>query len=171
MLSANSLSWSAAHCAKMLSSYEERDENHREPSLGGWWWLIKHFSSKTLQGAAEHCHKEGQYLRITFLVAFLNKGIELQHALHIWQETLLFRHVYGLTTRSELTTAMCRDRREFCRHCATHLRKVSSDSHCGSNFVTDRTLKKIALVLFTNGFIFWYFIITFSIMFLFNIRF
>ena len=36
-----------------------------------------------LQCEAEHCHEEGQYLRTTFLVAFLNKGIELQHALHI----------------------------------------------------------------------------------------
>ena len=45
-----------------------------------------------------------------------------------------FRHIYGLTTRSELT------------HCTTHLHKVSSDCHCGSNFATDWTLKKIALV-------------------------
>ena len=33
----------------MTVSYEERDENHREPSLGGWWWVIKHFPSKTVQ--------------------------------------------------------------------------------------------------------------------------
>ena len=39
VLSANSLRWSAAHCAKMLSSYDhfirQRYENHREPSPGG----------------------------------------------------------------------------------------------------------------------------------------
>ena len=52
-----------------------------------------------------------------------------------------FRHVYGHTTRSELTSATCRHRRAYYRHCATHLRKASSDSHCGSNFATDRTLK------------------------------
>ena len=44
-----------------------------------------------LQCAAEHCHKEGRYLRTTFLVAFLSKGIELQNALHICRETLLFQ--------------------------------------------------------------------------------
>ena len=41
-----------------------------------------------------------------------------------------FRYVYGLTMRSELTSAMCDDWRVYKRHCATHLRKASSDSHC-----------------------------------------
>ena len=36
---------------------------------------------------------------------------------------------------------MCPDRRAYLRHCATHLRKASCDSHYGSNFATDRTLK------------------------------
>ena len=53
-----------------------------------------------------------------------------------------FRNVYGLTTRSELTSAMCRDRQAHQRYCATHMRKASSDYHCGSTFATDRTLKK-----------------------------
>ena len=35
-------------CPPTTVSYEERDENHREPSPG-WWWVIKHFPSKTLQ--------------------------------------------------------------------------------------------------------------------------
>ena len=39
--------------------------------------------------AAEFCHEEAQYLRTTF-VTFSEKGIELQHTLHIWWETLLF---------------------------------------------------------------------------------
>ena len=45
-----------------------------------------------LQYAAEHCREEGQYS--SSLV--LNKGIELQHALAIWQETI----VLGMSTGS-----------------------------------------------------------------------
>ena len=60
-----------------------------------------------------------------------------------------FKHVYGLTTRSELTNAMWRDRRAYCKHCPTHLRKASSDSHCGFNFAIDRTFKKIPSCLFS----------------------
>ena len=40
----------------------------------------------------------------------LKKGIELQHALHTWRETVLFRHVHGLTTRSKLANSICCDR-------------------------------------------------------------
>ena len=36
-------------CPPMTVSYEERDESHREPSPGRWWWVIKHFPSKMLQ--------------------------------------------------------------------------------------------------------------------------
>ena len=36
-------------CPPKTVSYEERDENHRELSPGGWWWAIKHFPLKTLQ--------------------------------------------------------------------------------------------------------------------------
>ena len=44
-----------------------------------------------LQYAAEHGHEEGQYLRKTFFSSLiLNKEIELQHALHIWRETVLY---------------------------------------------------------------------------------
>ena len=54
-----------------------------------------------------------------------------------------FRHVYGFTTRSSMTNAMCRgDRRAYLTYCATHLSKASSDSHCDSNIATDRTLEK-----------------------------
>ena len=37
------------YCRPTTVSYEERDENYREPSPGGWWRVIKHFPSKTLQ--------------------------------------------------------------------------------------------------------------------------
>ena len=82
----------------MTVSYEERDENHREPSPGGWWWVIKHFKSKTLQEplccscsmwpsiVMKKDNTWGQHS--SSLV--LNKGIELQHALHIWRETVLY---------------------------------------------------------------------------------
>ena len=66
-----------------------------------------------LQYAAKHCHEEGQCLMTIFLVDGFrlhcippHKEIELQHGLHIWRETLLFRHVYVLTTCSEFTSAM-----------------------------------------------------------------
>ena len=35
-------------CSPTTVSYEERDTNHREPSPGGWWWVIKHFPLKML---------------------------------------------------------------------------------------------------------------------------
>ena len=59
VLSVNSLHWSAAHCAKILSSYDSfirgKTWNHREPSAGGCWWVIKHFPSKTLQEPLCRC--------------------------------------------------------------------------------------------------------------------
>ena len=36
-------------CPLTTVSYEERDENHREPSPGGWWWVIKHFHRKSFR--------------------------------------------------------------------------------------------------------------------------
>ena len=52
-LSAHSLRWSAAYCAKMLSSYDRFIRGKRWKSQGanpgGWWWLIKHFPLKTLR--------------------------------------------------------------------------------------------------------------------------
>ena len=126
-------------------SYEERDENHRE---------IKHFPSKTHQEPLWcSCSmrpiivmkKDNTWAQHSSSLV-LNKGIELQHASTFGGKLYCFRHVYGLTMGSELTNAMCCNRRTYERHCATHLRKASSDSHCSSNFATDRTLKKIALV-------------------------
>ena len=38
-----------------------------------------------------------------------------------------FRRVYGFATRSGLSSAMCRDRRAYWRHCGSHLHKASSD--------------------------------------------
>ena len=70
--------------------------------------------------------------------------IQLEHALHMWRETLCFRHVDMLTVRSDLS-ATWHDRRAYCWHCATH-RKASSQFHCSFSFATDRTLKKIALI-------------------------
>ena len=54
VLSANSLCCAGLQlivpkCPPTTVSYEVRDENYREPSPGGWWWVIKHFRSKTLQ--------------------------------------------------------------------------------------------------------------------------
>ena len=85
-------------CCPMTVSYEERNENHREPSMGGWWWMIKHFPSKMIQEPlCCNCRMQpsivmkkdytwGQYSSLLIL----NKGLELQHALHIWRESLLF---------------------------------------------------------------------------------
>ena len=76
-------------------SYKERDENHREPSSGRWWWVIKHFPP--FQGSlccscrvrpSTFMKKDSAWGQHSSSL-FLNKGIELQHALHIWRETLL----------------------------------------------------------------------------------
>ena len=84
--------------------YEERDENHREPSMSRWWLVIKHFPSKTLQEPL--CYscsvqpstftKKDNTWGQHFSSFFLNKGIKLQHALHIWQKTI----VLGIFTGS-----------------------------------------------------------------------
>ena len=58
-----------------------------------------------LQCAAEHCHEEGQYS--SSLV--LNKGIKSRFGTSLY----CFRHVYRLSTHSELTSVMCRDRRSY----------------------------------------------------------
>ena len=64
-----------------------------------------------LQCAAKYCHEEGQYLRTTFLAAFLD-NLYITHST-FGENLYCFRHIYGLTTRSELTSAMCRDRRAY----------------------------------------------------------
>ena len=77
VLSANCLRWSAAHCAKMLSSYERFIRGKRWKSQGRIMVCdqtlpIENASGAPLlqlQNAAEHCHEERQYLRTTFLVA------------------------------------------------------------------------------------------------------
>ena len=101
VLSINSLRWSAAHCAKMLSSYDRfirgkrwksQGAKSRQMMVGDQTLPIENASGASLlqlQCVAEHCHEEGQYLRTTFYVAFLNKKIELQHILHIWQKTFI----------------------------------------------------------------------------------
>ena len=59
----------------MIVSYEERDENHIESGrmIVGDQTLPTEKASEApllqLQYAAEHCHKEGQYLRIISLIA------------------------------------------------------------------------------------------------------
>ena len=108
VLSANSLCWSAAHCAKMLSSYDRFIQGKRwksqEPSPDGWWWVIKHFPSKTLQEPlccscsmrpSIVLKKHNKWGKLSSLLV-LNKGIELEHALHIWRETI----VLGMFTGS-----------------------------------------------------------------------
>ena len=85
-------------CCPMTVSYEERDENHREPSLGWWWWVIKHFPLKMLQEPLHYCcsmlpsivmKKDNTWAQHSYSLV-LNKGNKLQHTFHIWQETLLF---------------------------------------------------------------------------------
>ena len=91
-------------CPPTTVSYEERDENHREPSPGRWWWVIEHFPSKTLQ---EHFCSSFNMRPSTVMEKdntwghhssslVLNKGIKLQHELHIWWETI----VLGMFTSS-----------------------------------------------------------------------
>ena len=100
-------------CRPTTVSYEERDENHREPSPGGWWWVIKHFPSKPLQeplccSCSERpsiVMKKDNTWGQHFSSLFLNKGIELQHALHIWWETVLFYAC--LRARYTLRTDKC----------------------------------------------------------------
>ena len=48
-----------------------------------------------LRYAAKQSHEEGQYLRTIFLVVVLNIEIELRHALHIWQETIVLGMFMG----------------------------------------------------------------------------
>ena len=88
-------------CSPKTVSYEERDENHRERSPGGWWWVIKHFPAKTLQEPlccscsmrpSIVMRKDNTWGQHSSSLV-LNEGIELQYALHIWPETLLFKHV------------------------------------------------------------------------------
>ena len=77
VLSANSLRWSAAHCSKMLSSYDRfirksQGAKSGRMMVGDRTLPIENASGACLlqlQGAAEHCHEEVQYLRTTFLVA------------------------------------------------------------------------------------------------------
>ena len=81
VLSVNSVSWSAAHCFKILSSYYRSIRGKRLKSqgaksermmVGDQTLPIKNASGASLlqlQYAAEHCHEEGQYVRTTFLVA------------------------------------------------------------------------------------------------------
>ena len=101
--------------------YEERGENHREPCPGRWWWEIKHFPLKTLQERA-YCScsmrpsivmKKSNTWEQHPSSLVLNKRIELQHALQFDGKLYCFRYVYGLTMRSELRSAMCRDRRVY----------------------------------------------------------
>ena len=91
-------------CPPTTVSYEEIHENHREPSPGGWWWVIKHFPSKTIQvplrcscsvRPSTVMKKDNIWGKYSSLLV-LNKGIELQHALHIWRETI----VLGMFTGS-----------------------------------------------------------------------
>ena len=100
VLSTNSLCWSAAHCDKMLSSYDRFIQGRRWKSQGAksgrmmvcdQTLSIKNASGASLlqvQYAAEYYHEEGLYLRTTSLVTC--SEIELQHARHIWRVTLLF---------------------------------------------------------------------------------
>ena len=66
-----------------------------------------------LQYAAEHCHEEGQCMRTTFLVACSEYRIRITARTPHLAGDYCFRHAYGLTTRSVVTSAMCSDRRAY----------------------------------------------------------
>ena len=102
MLSANSLRWSAAHCAKILSSYDRFVRGKRWKSQGTKIGRIMGDQTLPMENASGAsllqlavCGRALSWRR-TILEdnipprLFWNKGIELQHALHIWRETLLF---------------------------------------------------------------------------------
>ena len=84
MLSGNSLRWSAAHCAKMFSSYDRfirgiiwksQVAKSGRMMMGDQTLPIENVSGSSLlqlQYATEHSHEE-QYLRITFFVACFEK--------------------------------------------------------------------------------------------------
>ena len=69
-----------------------------------------------------------------------HKEIKLQ-PLQIWRKTLLFRHVF------RAHYALRTDKSDVTRWTG----KTSSGFHCGFNFATDRTLKKLAYV-FRSGY-------------------
>ena len=116
MNSANSLRWSAAHCAKMLS-YDRFIRGKRLKSQGaksGHKMVIKYFPSKTLQEPL--CCSCGGALswRRTISEDNIHRRLlwmkESNYSTHSTFGGRHFRHVYGLTTRSELSRAMCRHR-------------------------------------------------------------
>ena len=100
-------------CPPTTISYEERDENHRESSPGRWWWVIKHFPSRMLQEPL-HCGR-GQSIPEVNIPRHLFWLKELNYSMHFTfgRRLYCFWHVYRLTTRSELTSAMCCDRRAY----------------------------------------------------------
>ena len=118
----------------MTVAYEERDENHREQSLGGWWWVIKHFHQKCFRSlfvAATVCGWALSWRRTTWgqhsLSLFLNKGMELQHALHNWQETLFLGMFTDSLRPSELTVrsvAIYRYTRDIAQHICAKLHLI-----------------------------------------------
>ena len=134
LLSANSLRWSAAHCVKMLCSYDRSICGKRRKSQGaksGWMMVgdqtlpIENVSGASLlqlQYAAEYRHGEGQYKRTTFLVACS----EINESNYITHSTFGGKlNCFRLSTRPKLTRTMCRHRSAditYWRHCATHLR-------------------------------------------------
>ena len=125
VLSANSLRWSAAHCAKMLSSYDRFIRGKRYKSqgaksgrmvVGDQTLPIENASGAfllQLQFAAEHCREEGQNLRTTFLVACSIKESNYSTHSTFGGRLYCFRQVCGFTMHSELASAMCRDRRAY----------------------------------------------------------
>ena len=109
-------------------SYEERYEDHREPSPGRWRWVIKLFPSKMLRHlfvAAAVC---GWVLSWRRTISennipsrlFWNKGIELQHMLHIWQETLVLGMFTG-SLRAQNWQEQCVAINEHTRDIAQHI--------------------------------------------------
>ena len=108
MLSANSLRWSAAHCANLLSSYDRfmrgKRWNHRGPNPGGLMVGDQTLPIENASGAPccscsvrpNTVIKEDNTWRQRSSSLVLNKEIELQYALHIWRETI----VLGMFTGS-----------------------------------------------------------------------
>ena len=108
VLSANSLRWSAAHCAKMLSSYNCFIRGKRWKSQGaksGQMMVGDHTSRCSCSMRPSIVMKKGNIPHHLFWIKESNYSKHSTYGRRLY----CFRHVYMLTTGSDLTRAMCRD--------------------------------------------------------------
>ena len=133
VLSANSLHWSAAHCAKMLSSYDHFIRGKRWKSqrakpgrmmVGDQTLPIENASGASFccscsmrpSIAMKKVNTWGQHSSSLDV----NKGIELQHALHIWRETIVLDMFTG-SLRAQNWQVRCVAIDEHTRDIAQHI--------------------------------------------------